>query len=74
LQTDACVRREALDVRQDCRAADGTGASGGRILSARSSGYIGVVVAGCGSDVSYGPIFSRFHRLSSHWDIRKKIQ
>jgi hypothetical protein len=40
----------------------------------RSSVYIYVVIAGSGSDVSYGPIFSRFHRLPSHWDIREKIQ
>jgi hypothetical protein len=39
----------------------------------RSSVYICVVVAGSGSDVSYGPIFSRFHSLPSHWDIREKI-
>jgi hypothetical protein len=42
-------------------------------LRLRGSVYICVVLAGSGSDVSYGPIFSRFHCLPSHWDIREKI-
>jgi hypothetical protein len=43
-------------------------------FSSRRPAYICVVEADGGSDVLYGPIFSPFPCLPSHWNIHEKFQ